>query len=84
MISVLTGDIIHSSRVSPEKWLKALKGVLGSIGSSPRQWEIFRGDSFQAEVGDPLEALEVSIKIKAAIKTIKGLDVRIAIGLGEK
>ncbi|HOK50925.1 MAG: hypothetical protein WHT29_03140 [Bacteroidales bacterium] len=84
MIAVLTGDIIHSSRVSPEKWLKSLTRILQSLGESPRYWEIFRGDSFQAEVSNPLDALQTSIKIKAAIKAIKGLDVRVAIGIGEK
>lgn len=84
MIAVLTGDIIHSSRVSPEKWLKSLTGILQPLGESPQHWEIYRGDSFQAEVFNPLDALETSIKIKAAIRAIKGLDVRIAIGIGEK
>jgi len=84
MIAVLTGDIIHSSRVSPEKWLKSLQGALQSLGNSPKNWEIYRGDSFQTEVSNPLDALKISIKIKAAIKAIKGLDVRIGIGIGEK
>ena len=84
MIAVLTGDIIHSSRVSPEKWLKSLQGALQSLGNSPRNWEIYRGDSFQTEVSNPLDALQISIKIKAAIKAIKGVDVRIGIGIGEK
>ncbi|MGC8824984.1 MAG: hypothetical protein ACP5PZ_10400 [Bacteroidales bacterium] len=84
MIAVLTGDIIGSSRVSPDKWLKSLKGAFQPLGESPRQWEIYRGDSFQAEVSEPLEALQTGIKIKATIKSIKGLDVRIAIGIGEK
>jgi hypothetical protein len=84
MIAVLTGDIIHSSRVSPEKWLKSLQGALQSLGNSPKNWEIYRGDSFQTEVSNPLDALQISIKIKAAIKAIKGLDVRIGIGIGEK
>jgi hypothetical protein len=84
MIAVLTGDIIHSSRVSPEKWLKSLQGALQPLGNSPKNWEIYRGDSFQTEVSNPLDALQISIKIKAAIKAIKGLDVRIGIGIGEK
>lgn len=84
MIAVLTGDIIHSSRVSPEKWLKSLQGALQPLGNSPKNWEIYRGDSFQAEVSNSLDALQISIKIKAAIKAIKGLDVRIAIGIGDK
>jgi hypothetical protein len=70
--------------VNPEKWLKSLQGALQSLGNSPKNWEIYRGDSFQTEVSNPLDALQISIKIKAAIKAIKGLDVRIGIGIGEK
>lgn len=61
-----------------------MKRVLEGIGSSPKYWEIFRGDSFQAEVKAPEEALLKAIEIKAAVKQIKGLDVRICIGIGSK
>ena len=46
-------------------------------------WEIFRGDMFQLEVL-PENALRTAIEIKAGIRQIKDLDVRMAIGIGSK
>lgn len=82
MHAVITGDIINSTKVDPKIWLPILKDALNKNGSSPTQWEIYRGDSFQLFIKDPYEALTIAIQIKAAIKTIKTLDVRMAIGLG--
>lgn len=42
-----------------------------------------QGDSFQLQT-TPKQALEASVYIKACIKQTRGMDVRIAIGLGEK
>ena len=84
MTSIITGDIINSRSIDAELWLAVLKQELNNLGSAPKRWEIYRGDSFQVEVPAPDEALLQCIKIKAAIKTIKGLDVRMAIGIGKK
>jgi hypothetical protein len=84
MTSIITGDIIHSQKVDPSIWLDVLKKELLSIGSHPEHWEIYRGDSFQAEVKDPEDVIETAVKIKAAVKSIKNIDVRMAIGIGEK
>jgi predicted XRE-type DNA-binding protein len=84
MTSIITGDIIHSKNVKPETWLPVLKSELISIGPNPLMWEIYRGDSFQIEVEDVAKALDIAIKIKASIKCIKGIDVRMAIGIGQK
>ena len=83
MIGIITGDIINSKKSSPKIWLSALKTILNRYGNQPKQWDIFRGDSFQLEVS-PMQALEASILIKATIKQFKNTDVRIAIGIGEK
>lgn len=83
MISIITGDIINSRLVANKIWLPRLKKTLGRFGKEPSAWEIFRGDSFQLEVNAE-EALRAAILIKATIKQIKDLDVRIAIGIGEK
>lgn len=82
--SVITGDIVQSRKADSAAWLPRLKKVLSAEGKSPRAWEIYRGDSFQVEVKDPAHSFLVAIRIKAAIKTIKNLDVRMAIGIGEK
>ena len=84
MIAVITGDIIQSREIQPELWLKILKKELREIGKSPLNWEIYRGDSFQAELKNPAEALARAILIKAAIKSVRGIDVRMAIGFGDK
>lgn len=84
MISVLTGDIVNSRRTQPQKWLEPLKRELQKQGPSQRSWEIYRGDSFQLIVREPKDALTVAIKLKASIKSLGKLDIRIAIGIAEK
>ncbi|MEO8774067.1 MAG: SatD family protein [Gelidibacter sp.] len=85
MTSILTGDIIKSRSIkNPEIWLSTLKEALKTCSKNTSQWEIYRGDSFQLELENAAESLKAAIYIKACIKTIKGLDVRIAIGIGEK
>lgn len=84
MIAILSGDIIGSrTKRNAKQWLKPLKKVLNSIGSNPKTWEIFQGDSFQVEVL-PEKAFYFSLLLKATIRSISDLDVRIAIGLGNK
>lgn len=83
--SLITGDIINSRRAAnPEEWLSKLKGIFNEIGPQPKTWEIMRGDAFQLEVADVKNVLKTAIYIKATIKSISGLDVRMAIGIGEK
>jgi predicted XRE-type DNA-binding protein len=82
MIAVITGDIINS-RTLPEQWIATLKETLSTLPEPKSKWDIFRGDSFQVELAAP-DALLNTIYIKAAIKTLKQADVRMAIGLGEK
>lgn len=84
MTSILTGDIINSRNTPSDEWLPLVKAVFDSIGKSPKTWEIYRGDSFQIEVKDIENALLVAIKLKTILKKIKNLDVRIAIGIGNK
>ncbi len=83
--SVITGDIIKSrSQVNPEIWIKALKGALSYLSPDKTYWEIYRGDSFQIEIKDVHSSFIAAIYIKACIKAIHGLDVRLAIGIGNK
>ncbi|MFC4721619.1 transcriptional regulator [Geojedonia litorea] len=83
MTSVITGDIINSKEHQPKIWLDALKKTLTRYGDTPEHWEIYRGDSFQLEL-NPDNALEAAILIKASLKQFKKMDVRLAIGIGEK
>ena len=85
MVSIITGDIIKSrTNTQPEVWLAVLKHSLENIAESPKQWELYRGDSFQLEVNAIEDSFKAAMYIKACIKTIRGLDVRLAIGIGNK
>lgn len=83
MIAILTGDIINSRDSVAIVWIDRLKTVLNMYGKSPKQWEIFRGDSFQLSI-EPKKALLAAFHIKAAIKLTEKQDIRIAIGLGSE
>lgn len=47
MIAVITGDIINSRAEDVSLWMPVLKKELQKIGERPKDWEIYRGDSFQ-------------------------------------
>jgi hypothetical protein len=81
MIAVITGDIVKSRTETASKWQPVLKSVLIRYGKEPKNWEIYRGDSFQLRV-NPETAFAAAIHIKSAIKQMASLDVRMAIGIG--
>lgn len=83
MISIITGDIVNSRKLSSNVWMDGLKTLLNTFGKSPAEWEIYRGDEFQLEIKNPEDALYAALQIKAFFKTLK-LDVRMSIGIGEK
>ncbi len=83
MIAIITADIISSRAIKAQKWMPKLKKTLNQYGKEPKKWEIFRGDSLQLEV-DPSKALDAAIHLKSSIKQLKEIDIRIAIGIGEK
>ncbi|MCM4153304.1 hypothetical protein DHD05_17060 [Arenibacter sp. N53] len=83
MIAIITGDIINSDRYEASEWMGILKPYLGLQGETPTDWEIYRGDEFQIRT-TPERALQMAIRIKALIKTINKLDVRMGIGLGSE
>lgn len=85
MTSVITGDIINSRKQKePQVWINTLKNALSNLSSDTKYWEIYRGDSFQIEIRDYHSCFTAAIYIKACIQMIKGLDVRLAIGIGNK
>ncbi|MBF6640716.1 hypothetical protein IVB69_04445 [Flavobacterium sp. J49] len=83
MISIITGDIVNSRKLSSNVWIDGLKTLLNSFGRSPNDWEIYRGDEFQLEIKNPEEAFFAALQIKAYFKTLK-LDARMSIGIGDK
>ncbi|WP_350285896.1 SatD family protein [uncultured Croceitalea sp.] len=82
MNAVITGDIINSRKLSAKEWMPKLKHALNKYGKEPKDWEIYRGDSFQLKT-TPETALQATILIKSTIKQFKKIDVRTAIGIGE-
>ncbi|MEJ5055552.1 hypothetical protein [Sphingobacterium sp. MYb382] len=79
MIAVLTGDIIDSRKEDSSLWMPILEKALKLYSN---KFDIFRGDSFQAEV--PLKDVFYAIfYIKAALMRVK-MDARIGLGIGEK
>jgi hypothetical protein len=83
MIAIITGDIINSEDHKTSEWIDILKKQLSKWGETPSDWEIYRGDEFQLKT-TPKNALRAAIQIKAAIKSIKDLDVRMSIGVGSE
>jgi SatD family (SatD) len=83
MIVILTGDIINSRKVPSKKWMEDLKTIFQSIGKTPNDWEIYRGDEFQLEIKTIEDALAIAFQIKSFFKSID-LDVRMSLGFGKK
>lgn len=83
MIAIITGDIINSEEHKTSEWIDVLKKQFSQWGEIPDDWEIYRGDEFQFKT-TPEKALWKAIQLKALIKSIKGLDVRMAIGVGSE
>jgi predicted XRE-type DNA-binding protein len=84
MTSILTGDIINSRKKNDDLWLLTLRNTLSDYGKSPKNWQIYRGDSFQLEIENLEEAFCVALRFKSNLKRIAGIDVRIGIGIGKK
>lgn len=83
MIAVITGDIINSRTEDVAIWLPVLKLELQKVGKDLKDWEIYRGDSFQLKT-TPKLALKIAFQLKTALKQFKTLDVRMAVGIGEE
>lgn len=83
MIAIITGDIINSEGQNASEWIDVLKKLFARWGDTPTDWEIYRGDEFQLKI-TPKKALWAALQIKSAIKSVKDLDVRMAIGVGSE
>ncbi len=94
MIAVIKGDVIASRKLENQAlWLKPLKSLLASWGENHKNWELHSGDFFQMEISNPEEALRKVFEIKSLIKKVEPtdktkksstIDVRLAVGIGEK
>ncbi len=91
--AILTGDVVHSSRLKHDH-RKQLYASLQSCSrrlreafpaSVPFDVDIFRGDSWQLWVVDPVQALRVALFYRAALRAAMQthqFDSRLAIGIG--
>ncbi len=91
--AVLTGDIVNSTKLSSadeEQLIEALKGYLDD---KTTHTQFYRGDSFQAYLERPEDALQLALQCRAAAigqpeekdgetKAVE-FDIRISIGIGE-
>jgi hypothetical protein len=89
-IAVLTGDIIRSSRLSPEA-LDAAIGALAAGAAAMSAWEgsrdarfsRFRGDGWQCLAPSPAMALRAALFLRAHLRALDGgPDTRISVGIG--
>lgn len=87
MKAIITGDVVLSSLFSSEIKENVLKSISKLFENHNGRMEIYRGDSFQGLLNDPLLALEIVYQIRMytrllAPKTNDIMDCRLAIGIG--
>jgi len=82
-VAIITGDIINSRGHNATEWMAKLKSCLIQWGDTPSSWEIYRGDEIQLRI-KVKHALFAAIQLKALIKSTKGLDIRMGIGIGSE
>lgn len=90
--AIITGDIVDSTKMSAEErksmllMLQSLPELLSTF--TKIDLEIFRGDSFQIRVWNPIDSLKVALAIRTHIRSFKFAehnrqwDARMAIGVG--
>jgi hypothetical protein len=87
LVAVITADIVNSTRLKKAEE-KILINELSAILKSYK-FEFYRGDSFQAYIPDPKEALKVVLQARAAAKRLSSgfsspfADIRASIGIGD-
>lgn len=87
--AVLTGDIVNSTKLTAAKEAKLSSTLINIFVDYESKFEFYRGDSFQAYVKNPVNALRLALLSRsAAIRLFKEdkvvlSDIRISIGIGE-
>ncbi|MCB0664798.1 MAG: hypothetical protein KDC80_03205 [Saprospiraceae bacterium] len=85
LTSVITGDIIASPQGSRSKSVvDPFETFSSSIWQSRKTGRSRGGDSFQLEVPEIENSLNICIKIKADIRSEANVNARMAIGIGTK
>lgn len=98
MKSVITGDIVNSTKVEGKQYTQLIESLKKSFNciaelhtdkSSKIIFDIFRGDSFQGLIPNPLAALPASLIIRSSLRKAQpsdssfNWDARTAIGIGD-
>lgn len=87
LVSVITGDLVQGRTHDRLLLLTLLKQalILAEQRYNNTQFEIFRGDGFQAMIHNPAESMEVAIYLRSILQAgtehLK-TDARISIGIG--
>ena len=89
---VITGDIIESSAIQikyRDFLLKSIREIADELSViEPLRIEMFRGDSFQAVIDSPENAIKIAVLLRAGLKghtpkeCKKPWDARLSIGVG--
>ncbi|MCC5936850.1 MAG: hypothetical protein JJU34_06180 [Lunatimonas sp.] len=82
MKTVITGEIIGLDVMQPGSWLDQLGAVLARWGIDPSRFQVFRGNGFQLLL-QPDQTWDALIWLKAGIRAIPGLDLRMGVGVGK-
>ena len=88
--AIITGDIVQSTQIlSRSKLLSSIQTLVGELQElTPFKFELFRGDSFQLLLDDPIHALKIALLIRAGLQgktteaSLHKWDARLSIGLG--
>lgn len=80
--AILLGDVIKSTQGKYSVWQLGLKEVLNKYTNDSDDWDIYRGDGFQAKVHQN-EVLTAALEIKTFLKSTANKDARMAIAVGE-
>jgi hypothetical protein len=92
--AVITGDVVASSRLSksvrralPDHLKRASREVRKAFGDAvPLEIDVFRGDSWQLLITDPLQCLRIALFLRSRLISLadrgRGLDTRLAIAIG--
>lgn len=88
--AVLTGDLVKSTRLSPDELERARAAAI-EVALKVKSWgpdvvvgelEFFRGDSWQLLLSAPARALRAALTMRAILRSAIDVDTRIAIGIG--
>lgn len=88
--AILTGDVVNSTKLSLEEGTKLITVIGLFLAHNP--YEFYRGDSFQAYIKKPDEALRIALACRCVAigitenrkeDTASIADVRLSIGIGE-